>query len=122
VLVVDDEPAVRQMTVRTLETFGYRTKVAAGGAEALQLYAAHQGELAAVITDLMMPSMDGHALIRSLVAINPLVRIVAVSGVGPGSKEAGHINPAVNRVLTKPFTAYTLLSVLRQVLREPRSE
>jgi len=64
----------------------------------------------------MMPEMDGHAVIRALLAINPQLRIIAASGLNPGNREAGDVDPRVKHFLTKPFTAQTLLGTLRQVL------
>ena len=71
ILVVDDEAAVREVMQRTLEKHGYRVLTAAEGAEALALFAQHRAEIKAVITDMMMPGMDGPTLVRALAAIGP---------------------------------------------------
>ncbi|HBJ87395.1 MAG TPA: hybrid sensor histidine kinase/response regulator, partial [Verrucomicrobiales bacterium] len=55
VLVIDDEESVRQITRQTLEMFGYRVLMAADGTEAAGTYATHKDEIAAVLTDMMMP-------------------------------------------------------------------
>ena len=81
ILVVDDEEAIRLVAQRTLERFGYRVVVACNGAEALALYVRHEGEIAAVLTDMAMPVMDGPALIAALLKMNPGVRIIGSSGL-----------------------------------------
>lgn len=70
-LVVDDEASARQITGRTLEAFGYRVVLASDGAEAVAVYAMRRNEIAAVITDMMMPVMDGPAAIQAKVRMNP---------------------------------------------------
>src|SRR5262249_45629472 len=69
ILVVDDEESVRNVTQNMLERFGYRVLLAANGAEALGHYTSHPQEIAAVLTDVAMPIMDGPALITALKAI-----------------------------------------------------
>src|SRR5204863_5336465 len=77
VLLIDDEAPVRRITAQTLETFGYKVITASDGTEGVATYAQHHGEIAAVITDMMMPVMDGAATIRALMRIDPQVRIIA---------------------------------------------
>ncbi len=116
VLVIDDEAAVREMTRRTLEAHGYRVLLAAGGAEGVAIYARRRLEIAAVITDMMMPLMDGAATMSALCAINPDVRIIAASGLAEDArvKRAGEAGAA--HFLAKPFTAETLLGALQRAL------
>ncbi len=116
ILVVDDEVAVRQITQRTLEAFGYRVVVAADGAEALAIYATRVADIAIVLTDMTMPVMDGLATIRVLQKINPEVRIVGASGMSASGSPAQAARLGVKHFLTKPFTAEALLKVLQQVL------
>jgi two-component system cell cycle sensor histidine kinase/response regulator CckA len=114
VLVVDDEAALRQVTRRTLERFGYRAIGAADGAGALAMYATQQDAIAVVLMDMMMPAMDGSAIIHGLLRIRPEVRIIAASGLstnGPVARAAG-----AKHFLPKPYTTPTLLKALRQVL------
>ncbi len=120
ILVVDDEAPVRTVTQHTLETFGYRVLAAADGAEAISIYAAHQSEIAAVITDMMMPIMDGRATIATLRKMNPAVRIIAASGLTPEASSAQSTQLGAHEFLAKPFTSETLLKTLRSVLSEKR--
>lgn len=116
ILVVDDEAAVRSITQETLEAFGYRVLVAADGTEALALYTQHQAEMAAVLTDMMMPVMDGLALIEVLQRMQPGVRIIAASGLSSEASEARVASLGVKHFLSKPYTAQTLLKKLHQTL------
>ena len=113
VLVVDDEPAVRQITQLTLEAFGYRVLVAVDGSDAVAVYARRGDEIAVVLTDMMMPVMDGPATIRVLRKMNPLVRIIAASGLDANAHGAGL---GITHVLPKPYAADRLLTTLRDAL------
>src|SRR5947209_952851 len=117
VLVVDDEEAIRQITKGTLETFGYRVLTAGDGTEAVALYAQNRDEVAVVLTDMMMPFMDGPATIRALQKMNPRVRVVAASGLGGSEKAAEATALGVRLFLPKPYTAEKLLNALAGVLR-----
>ncbi len=116
ILVVDDEAAVRVITQATLETFGYKVLLASDGAEAVALYATRKAEIAAVITDMTMPVMDGPATIQVLKKIDPGVRIIAASGLTISVEVARACGLDVRHFLPKPYTAETLLRVLRQIL------
>src|SRR6185436_18213592 len=112
ILVVDDEIAIREITKGTLETYGYRALTAADGTEAVALYAQNKDEIAVVLTDLMMPYMDGPVTIRALRRINPNVRIIASSGLAENSRAIED----VKLFLPKPYTAERLLNALAEVL------
>jgi PAS domain S-box-containing protein len=116
VLVVDDEAALRQVTRRTLERFGYRAIGASDGAGALAMYASQHDSIAVVLTDMMMPAMDGAAIIQGLMKIRAEVRIIAASGLvanGAVARAAG-----AKHFLPKPYTTPTLLKALRRVLQD----
>ena len=116
VLVVDDEAAVQQITKQTLETFGYLVLLAADGAEAVSLYSKHRSEVALVLTDMMMPVMDGPATIQVLMRLNPEICIVAASGMNAVGMEEKAANAGVKNFIPKPYTAETLLKTLDAVL------
>jgi PAS domain S-box-containing protein len=118
VLIVDDEVSIRQMTAQTLQAFGYRTMIAADGAEAIAVYSKHQRDIAVVISDMMMPVLDGPSMMQVLLRMNPTVRIIAVSGGTANRAQTGDAAKAVKRYLAKPFTAETLLATLQEVLGE----
>ena len=117
ILVVDDEESIREITRGTLETFGYKVLTASDGTEALAVYADKKNEIAAVLTDMVMPFMDGSATIRALQRMNPKVRIVAASGLGTGHHAGEGVLEGVSVFLNKPYTAEKLLKTLAEVLR-----
>jgi PAS domain S-box-containing protein len=117
ILVVDDEESIREITRGTLETFGYRVLTASDGTEALALYADNKNEIAVVLTDMVMPFMDGPATIRALQRMNPQVRIIAASGLGTGQHAGEGVLEGVSVFLNKPYTAEKLLKTLATVLR-----
>ena len=117
ILVVDDEESIREITRSTLETFGYTVVTASDGTEALALYADKKNEIAVVLTDMVMPFMDGPATIRALQRMNPRVRIIAASGLGAGQRAGEGALEGVSVFLTKPYTAEKLLKTLAQVLK-----
>jgi two-component system, cell cycle sensor histidine kinase and response regulator CckA len=117
ILVVDDEDSILQITKATLETFGYRVITAADGTEAVGLYAQNREEVAGVLTDMMMPFMDGPATIRALQKMNPQVKIIAASGLAGQDKAAEASAAGVQMFLPKPYTAEKLLRALAQLLR-----
>ncbi|HEY9173591.1 MAG TPA: response regulator [Verrucomicrobiae bacterium] len=125
ILVVDDEPAICDTTRRTLERQGYRVLQAHNGIEALAQYSAHQQEVRAVVTDFMMPLMDGVTLCRALRALSPQTPLVVSSGglFGKVGAEASRAleELGVRHVLQKPHNADLLLQTLCEVLGRPVS-
>ena len=116
ILVVDDEAAVREIAKQILEFYGYRVATANDGAEAVALYAEKKGEIQTVITDVVMPYMDGVATARALRKINPEVKIIATSGLMADWQSKKMMDLGIQEFLAKPFTADTLLETLRRVL------
>jgi CheY-like chemotaxis protein len=117
-LAVDDEAAVLTMTKETLESFGYRVVTARDGAEAVAAYSAHRGEIRGVLTDMIMPHMDGPATIRVLKRIDPSLKIIAASGLMDGEKVRDVTGLDEITFLMKPYTAEKLLTTIHKVLAE----
>ena len=117
ILVVDDEESIREITRGTLETFGYKVLTASDGTEALACYADRKNDIAVVLTDMVMPFMDGPATIRALKKMNSQVKIIAASGFTAGNKAGEGPLEGVNIFLSKPYTAEKLLKALAQVLK-----
>jgi CheY-like chemotaxis protein len=104
---------------RMLEAFGYRVALASDGAQAAAIYADRKDEIAVVITDMMMPVMDGPSTIRALRRLQPGVRIIAASGLhGRGTDPHEGEGAVVRHFLPKPYTAAALLAAVRQILSE----
>jgi PAS domain S-box-containing protein len=116
ILIVEDEISLRDITRQILESYGYRVVTAVDGAEALALFIERKGEVRIVITDMMMPYMDGAATIRAIRKIDPKACIIATSGlmVSEYAKEAKSLG--AQEFLAKPYTAETLLQTMQEVL------
>lgn len=118
VMVVDDEVFVREIASQTLEAFGYHVILAANGSEAVSSYVKHRDRIAVVLTDMMMPVMDGPATIRALRGLNPAIKIIGASGGNARKKVASATNAGVSHFLPKPYTTETLLKAIRAILEE----
>jgi CheY-like chemotaxis protein len=117
ILVVDDEASVREITRATLESFGYRVLLASDGTDALALYAQHGSEIQAVLTDAMMPYMDGPATIRALQQLNQQIKVIASSGLAEQERVNEMAALGVSHFLPKPYTADRLLKLLAKALQ-----
>ncbi|MHC0066221.1 response regulator [Nostoc sp. UIC 10890] len=115
ILVVDDEAAIRDVTKTSLESHNYKAITASDGIEAIALYAEHQDEISLVLTDMVMPSMDGITTIRTLRKINPDVKIIAVSGLSSSDKVNTAYDMGIKAFLCKPYTASQLLQTISTV-------
>ncbi|HEY5985241.1 MAG TPA: ATP-binding protein [Streptosporangiaceae bacterium] len=119
VLVVEDEPTMREVTRRILDRHGYRVLVARGGAEALDMLAAQPGPIDVLLTDVVMPQMMGPDLAERVRALQPGVRVMFMSGYTQGVfGDQGILESGVN-LLEKPFSESSLLGKLHEVLAAP---
>ena len=106
ILVVDDDDQLRKVVSSMLRHAGYTTLAAADGSEALALAESHQGAIGLLLSDILMPGMDGHELARRIQLSRPGLRVVLMSGA----------SSAGTAVLAKPFAMKTLLDVVRSTL------
>jgi PAS domain S-box-containing protein len=118
VLLVDDESSIRTITAQTLEAYGYKVLTATDGADAVAVFAANRNAISLVLTDMMMPVMDGRALIHALRRIEPSVRIIAASGLTANGEPDKPATEGVAHFLIKPYTAELMLDTIRRVLDE----
>ena len=116
ILVVDDEPSVRNAVQRTLEKHGYRVVTTAEGREALAVFQRQHGEIQAVLTDMMMPGMDGPALVRALRELSPRLPVLGMTGLAAQAEFKGLRELGLSGMLTKPFGSAALLAELQRVL------
>jgi CheY-like chemotaxis protein len=90
--------------------------LATNGSEALAIHRAHQGELKLILTDLMMPGMNGETLVRLVRAADPAVRLILMSGdVGVNGQDAA-LSALVHGMLEKPFTMAAILRSMDRAL------
>jgi PAS domain S-box-containing protein len=116
ILVVDDETAVREIAKQILESYDYDVATASDGAEAIAIFAQGKEEIRAVITDMLMPTMDGLATVRALRRISPEVKIIVTSGLVMDEQSKAVSDLGIQAFLAKPYTAEVLLETLKRVL------
>lgn len=116
ILLVDDEKMISDIGANILKNHGYRVLTAADGTQAVMIFAKAQTEIAAVITDMSMPYMDGFATIRALKAMRDDLPVVAMSGMMDKAKAAELQGLPNVTFLQKPFTTAKLLGRLREAL------
>ena len=116
ILVVDDNDQLREMLRHILETAGHEVLEAANGKIALHLQNTLPADL--VITDILMPEMEGLELIMNIRKITPCVKIIAISGGGkmhPDLCLEIASNMGADRILLKPFSKSTILSIINEL-------
>ena len=120
ILVVDDEEPIRHITQHALQRHDYLVETAGDGAEAWELFRKDPARFAAVVTDLMMPRMNGREMIREMRRVAPDLPIIASSGMTEENSEIGSRESlaalGVHLILRKPYTETDLLSALRHEL------
>jgi two-component system cell cycle sensor histidine kinase/response regulator CckA len=113
ILLVDDDPDVLELVSQFVVSFGYRVKLASNGAEALAIVEDH-ANLDLLITDVMMPDLDGFTLARLAKIRQPLLKIIYISGYSAQLRDVGEI---FGPLLPKPFRS----AILKQAMSEALS-
>ena len=120
ILIVDDEPDIREVITATLTNHGYRVLVAVDGLEAVALFAPRSAEIKLVITDLHMPGLEGGTLAIVLRRLDPAVRLLAMSGMADGKSRLAPVPDIFqDAFMMKPFTIETLLKTVHDQLGRP---
>lgn len=114
ILIVDDDMAVQQSTRSLLENHGYMVLATHSGNKAIKLCAQHPTDIKLVILDVMMPDMNGIALIQKLRRLDPQVKIMAMSGL-PVNRDPA-LSAGANAFLPKPYTLETLLQTIHGLI------
>jgi two-component system cell cycle sensor histidine kinase/response regulator CckA len=116
VLVVEDEASVRRLAGAMLEAAGYRVLVAANAEDAVPLVQRHDGPVDLVLTDVVMPGMNGRDLAARLVALRPGVRVLYTSGYTDDAiVHHGVLDPEL-LFISKPYSTGELTQKVRQAL------
>ncbi len=115
VLLAEDDEAVRDFVAFVLTKLGYEVLQAGDGVEALGVAAAHEGPIHLLLSDVVMPHLDGHELARQLLESRPSLKVIHMSGYPGESRELS----GSNRVLPKPFDQEDLARWVRQALDAP---
>ena len=113
ILLVEDEPAVRQLFAQALGRAGYRVYEARNGQEAMKLFDQHADHIDLLLTDLRMPFMGGAELAQQLRARRGTLKLICVSGYPSADDDLAA------DFLSKPFSRDDLLTKVREVLDRP---
>jgi two-component system, cell cycle sensor histidine kinase and response regulator CckA len=120
VLVVDDEPGIREVARLVLETYGYRPLLASDGGQAVEVFETRGDEIAVVVTDLMMPVLDGYEVISGVRARRPHVPVIVTSGLHTSEASDRAAGAGADLFLPKPFDTPALLAAIGEVLSSRR--
>jgi CheY-like chemotaxis protein len=118
VLIVENEPLVREAMEDILGTEGLTTLGACDGLEGIATYQARQDEIELVILDMRLPGMDGPDILKALRQINPGIKAIVSSAYDEHMIKRGFGEIQFNSILEKPFSANALLSSVRTVLNQ----
>ena len=116
VLIVEDEPAMREVTRRILSRSGYTVIAAATGHEAIEIAASYTGDIDVLLTDVVMPQMLGKEAAERIRALRPGVTVLFMSGYARGVLDPQGVVEAGANLIQKPFSEAELLATLRHTI------
>jgi PAS domain S-box-containing protein len=116
ILVIEDEPSVRDFARRVLEGGGFQVHAAGDGRQGLELFAKHRPEIAAVLLDMTMPRMDGLEVLRQLRGLDANVPVLIMSGYSEQELAERCAGTGASGFIQKPFHPRSLLSRLGRLL------
>lgn len=117
ILVVEDISAVREFVRRALTYEGHEVTVAHDGLQGLELLA-ERGPFDLLLTDIVMPGLDGIALALKVAKEHPGTRILLMTGYASERQRAHNLEALIHRVVPKPFTLDEICRVVEEVLRD----
>jgi len=117
VLIVDDDPRIRNLLAESLQTLGYETRVAGDGNEAMDNV--RSGKLDCVISDIRMPELDGLTLLHQIKAEQPSLPVVMITGFAFQQHRDRAMNSGAAGFITKPFRLEKIEEVLQRVMSRP---
>jgi two-component system cell cycle sensor histidine kinase/response regulator CckA len=118
ILLVEDEPIVREIASEILERAGYEVLSAEEPATALEIASLWEGEIDLLLTDVVMPGMNGHELAQRLTTMRPGIKVLFTSGYTDGAVVHHGVSGEGSSFLQKPFTRKTLTRRVREILDE----
>ena len=116
ILLVEDEEGLRTLNARGLASRGYTVLEAGNGVEAIEVLESHNGEIDLVVSDVVMPEMDGPALLKELRRRKPDIKIIFVSGYAEDAFEKNLPEPKRFDFLPKPFTLKQLVAAVKETM------
>jgi len=118
VMIVEDEPMLRDLVADVLKEQGYRVLVASHGKEALELFDAGKEKVDLVILDMIMPEMDGQATFRALRKLNPFLKVLISSGFSQDNSVQRLLSDGAVGFVGKPYQTEDLLKAVANQLRD----
>jgi two-component system cell cycle sensor histidine kinase/response regulator CckA len=118
ILLVEDEEGLRALNARGLISRGYRVIEASNGVEAIEQFEQHGGDVDLVVSDVVMPEMDGPTLFKELRQRNPELKIIFVSGYAEDAFQKSLPDPDSFNFLPKPFTLKQLVAVVKETMAQ----
>ncbi len=116
ILVVDDEPEIRDLTREVLESLGYTVKSAATGEEALEIFRNEGQNIALVLLDLNMPGMGGYKCLMALLRIDPEIKVIIASGYTANGHGRDALSSDARGYIAKPYQLKELAAIIRKTL------
>jgi CheY-like chemotaxis protein len=117
VLVAEDNPAVREFIMRSLSSVGYNVVAAIDGQDALDVLAREAFDV--LVTDIVMPNIDGIALAMKAMRLYPSLRIVMISGYAQERMRAHNLDALVHQIVAKPFSLEEICAAVKNALYLP---
>ena len=117
VLVAEDNPAVREFIVRSLASAGYTVTAVSDGQMALD--ALSKEKFTVLVTDIVMPNVDGIALALKAVRLFPDLRIIMISGYAQERMRAHNLDALVHRIIAKPFSLEEICAAVKESIALP---
>jgi DNA-binding response OmpR family regulator len=120
VLLVDDEPAMREFGGEILTEYGYKVLLASNGEQAVQIFKEHPGAIDLVVLDLVMPGMDGGQTFLEMRRIRNDVRAFFCTGFASDQVISNLFEEEQLKAIKKPFKPMEFLAMVRQTIDEPQ--
>jgi CheY-like chemotaxis protein len=117
ILLIDDEAVVREVACKMLEGLGYQVTVCSDGVQALDLYRSDWKRFDLVLLDVVMPHISGREVFERLVAINPAVKVLVISGYSLAGDVQELLHQGASGFIQKPFQMAALDKAVQLALR-----
>jgi CheY-like chemotaxis protein len=121
ILVADDDRAVAEFVSRALTHAGHTITLVEDGLAALHVLETNDDPFDLLLTDIVMPQMDGIALALKVARDYPTLRVLLMSGYAAERQRAHNLDVIIQRVISKPFTLQELIKVVDEVLAKPNT-
>lgn len=121
ILVVEDDDSLRKLSRTIFERYGYKVLDARSGKEALRIAREYEGAIQLVLTDVVMPEMNGAELVKILVRLKPDLKFIFMSGYSENTISFHGLSNSDFDLIEKPFSTETLVGKVRKVLDEAKN-